>query len=120
MWAQIINALLGIWLMVAPAVLNFDGALRTNAHIVGPLAAACAIIAIWPATRSVRWVNVVLGVWMIVAAFVFAPWPVLFHGLSVGVLLAGFACVPGTTPYRLGGGWAMLRSSQRHTPTPPV
>jgi hypothetical protein len=120
MWAQLLNAVLGVWLMAAPAVLQYGGAIRTNDRIVGPLAAACAIIAIWPVTRSVRWVNVVLGVWLIVASVVLAPRHVLLHHIGVGVLLAGLACGRGTLPHQFGGGWAVLWSSQGQTPRSPM
>jgi hypothetical protein len=50
MWAQLINALLGMWLMAAPAVLGYIGPARTNDRIIGPLAAGAALIAIWETT----------------------------------------------------------------------
>ena len=90
MWAQMMNAVLGIWLMAAPTVLHYDGALQVNDRIVGPLAAACAIVALWPVTRPVRWVNVALGMWLIIAPWVFSvPKLALLHSVGVGFLLMG-------------------------------
>jgi hypothetical protein len=118
MWAQIINVLLGVWLMVAPALLNYNGALRTNDRIVGPLVATCAIIALWPVTRAVRWMNVGCGLWLLLAPWVCAAlWPLPLHSMGVGGLLIGLASVRGTLPSGFGGGWAMLWSSR--APTPP-
>jgi hypothetical protein len=37
MWAQVANAFLGIWLMAAPTVLEYDGAARINDLIAGRL-----------------------------------------------------------------------------------
>src|SRR5215207_3520539 len=69
MWPRLVNTLVGLWLMAAPAVLDYAGAARTNDRIVGPLAASFAVIAIWEVTRPLRWANVALGVWLLVA-----PW----------------------------------------------
>lgn len=109
MWAQLGNALLGIWLMAAPAVLHYAGAASVNDRIVGPLAAACAIIALSEVTRPVRWVNVALGLWLIVAPWIWgAPYRGAVNDVVVGLLLALCALVRGTHTQRVGGGWASL------------
>ena len=36
MLAQLINAMLGIWLMAAPTILGYGGPARPNHQIVGP------------------------------------------------------------------------------------
>ncbi|HET6567047.1 MAG TPA: SPW repeat protein [Rhodothermales bacterium] len=110
MWAQIINAMLGIWLMAAPAVLAYGGAANTNSRIVGPIAATFAITAMWSITRGTRWVNVVAGFWLLIA-----PWVLGYSQLApriddrvVGFLLVIFALVRGEAKYLYGGGWASL------------
>ncbi|MGH7966442.1 MAG: SPW repeat domain-containing protein, partial [Candidatus Binatia bacterium] len=50
MWAQLTNILLGVWLMVAPAVFGYVGTASTNDRIVGPLVASFAMIALSEAT----------------------------------------------------------------------
>jgi hypothetical protein len=110
MWAQLINAMLGIWLMAAPTILGYGGPARTNSHIVGPLAVSCAVIALWEVTRPVRWGNLALGLWLLVAPWVFTDtWGALFNSSLVGLLLMAFALVRGTVePQRFGGGWSAL------------
>ena len=109
MWAQIINALLGIWLMAAPAVLHYAGAASVNDRIVGPVAVACAIIAISAVTRPVRWVNMVLGLWLVIAPWILgAPYIVVLNSTAVGLLLMLCASVRGKISHRFGGGWASL------------
>ena len=110
MWAQIINAALGIWLMAAPAVLDYSGAADTNSRIIGPIAATFAIIAIWECTRGLRWVNVVVGLWLLMA-----PWVLGYDELApriddriVGGLLILFGLVKGKISHRFGGGWLSL------------
>jgi hypothetical protein len=110
MWAQLINAMLGIWLMAAPTILGYVGPARTNHQIVGPLAVSCAVIALWEVTRPVRWGNLALGLWLLVAPWMFTDtWGALFNSSLVGLLLMAFALVRGQAePQRFGGGWSAL------------
>ena len=109
MWPRIANAALGLWLMVAPAVLDYGGAARANDRIVGPVAASLAVIAISPVTRPLRWGTVALGVWLLIA-----PWLLAYdaasrvNSLAVGVGLIGFGLIRGPATQRLGGGWSAL------------
>ena len=113
MWARIVNVILGVWLLAAPAVLSYGDPARTNDRIVGPLAAAIAAIAAWEVTRPVRWLNLILGLWLFAA-----PWLLgyeagaMFNAMIVGLVLAACALVRGEyRPARFGGGWAALRRS---------
>jgi hypothetical protein len=109
MLPQIINAILGIWLMAAPAVLGYGRPASTNDHIVGPLVATFACIAIWEATRSVRWVNLPLGLWLIVAPLALGhPTSGQLNSVLCGIAIAGLSCVGGAVTRRFGGGWSTL------------
>ena len=109
MWAQLINAMLGIWLMAAPPVLDYGGAARMNHDIVGPLAVGCAVIAVWEVTRPLRWGNLALGLWLLISAWTFAlPWAVTLISSLVGVLLSTFSFMGGVDWQRYGGGWSSL------------
>ncbi len=114
MWAQIINAALGIWLMAAPAVLNYGDPAMTNVRIFGPLIATFAIISWWENTRPVaRW-NFPLGLWLLLAPWVLgygATAPTV-NSLLVGVLVMGLSLVLGTVEGRYGGGWSVLWQGQ--------
>jgi len=73
-WSSGINLLLGLWLIVAPWVLNYSGQNNAvwNEVIVG---AAIALIAFARVSAPeswapISWVNVILGGWMIIAPFV--------------------------------------------------
>lgn len=108
MWAQIINTALGIWLMAAPAVLGYGGAARTNDHIVGPIAATLACIALWSVTRPVRWVNLPLGLWLLLAPWILSyDTPATINSSVVGLALAVLSIPQGRRPV-YGGGWSML------------
>jgi general stress protein CsbA len=116
MWQQIVSLLLGLWLMAAPAVFGYGDPVRTNNHIVGPLVAAVATIAISEVTRPVRWVNVALGIWLLMA-----PWALGYgstsawvQSLVIGAALALLSTARGTITQRFGGGWPALW----HAPAP--
>lgn len=109
MWPQLAAFILGVWLTAAPDALGYGGAPAANDHVVGPLAAMFALIAVFEVTRPLRWLNLPLGLWL-----VFAPW-VLVHGTAelvnvtaVGIGLAGLASVRGRTGESFGGGWRVL------------
>lgn len=109
MWARIANAVLGVWLMVAAAVLSYGDPARTNDQIFGPIAFAVAVVSIWEVTRGVRWVNLALGLWLVVA-----PWllgygtEAVVNSTVVGLLLIALATVRGKVEQRFGGGWPAL------------
>jgi hypothetical protein len=114
MWAQALNVMLGIWLMVAPDALGFSDPARVVDRIVGPVAIFFAALALRDVTRPVRWANLITG-----AALLVAPWIVGYHtgiplvnSLVVGILLILFAALGGRTHQQTGGGWSSLLRSQ--------
>lgn len=107
MWAHVINAALGLWLMAAPAVLGYGAPGEVNDRILGPVAATFAIVAWWEATRPVRWVNLPIGIWLLLA-----PWllgydatAAIVNSMVVGLIMALCASVRGKVEKRYGGGW---------------
>jgi hypothetical protein len=109
MWAQFVNTALGVWLMAAPSVLAYGDPARTNDWVVGPLAATFACIAIWQATRGVRWANLPLGIWLVLAPVLLGyPTQPFVHSVLAGLLMMGVSCVRGELRKTFGGGWASL------------
>ena len=114
MLPRIINIILGLWLMAAPAALGYVGAARTNDRIAGPLAASCALIAAWEITRALRIVNAMIGIWLLIA-----PWLLAFSGINVanstlvGLMLLGCSLTRGHIRHSFGGGWKSLWESRR-------
>ena len=110
MFPRIVNILIGIWLMIAPAVLGYEGSAAKNSWIVGPLAASVAIIAIWETTRSLRYLNVLLGLWLLLAPWVlqFESTRALWISLIAGVVMIAVALVRRPIQQRIGGGWSVL------------
>lgn len=108
-WAQGVGLACGIWLMLSPGVLGYFGAARINDRVVGPFVATFACVAMWEATRALRWWNLPLAAWMVLAAFVldYPPQGRVSVALT-GVILGAVSLVRGAIRHRFGGGWAAL------------
>ncbi len=118
MRAQAVVTALGVWLMFAADLLPYDGAAQTNLQIVGPLVVTFGFIAMWQIARSLRWINLALGVWLALSAF--WQWndvALLVHSMIVGALIAGLSLVRGKLDDRVGGGWTMLWRSRQAAST---
>lgn len=113
MWAQVINALLGIWLMASPGIFGFEGTIADNDHIVGPVIASFAIISWWETTRTVRLYNLVPAVWLIIAPWVlgYENTTAVINDMAVGVLVISLAMVKGKIEGTFGGGWKAIWNS---------
>lgn len=78
-WQDWVSLILGIWLFISPWVLGFTSVANaaTNAWILGIAVAVVAIIALSMPQLWEEWVNLILGVWLIIA-----PWVVGFSNMS--------------------------------------
>jgi hypothetical protein len=110
MWAAILNIILGIWIIVAPAIFQFDENAANNNYIVGPLIVTFAIVAIWEVNRSARYFNLVTGIWMIAAPFLlsFDSSAATWMDVVSGALVALFSLFKGRISKKYGGGWRSL------------
>lgn len=108
--AAAVGVAVGIWMMLAPAVLGYSGSAATSDRIVGPTAAAVAWIAASEATRSIRWVNVPLGLWLVVSPLVLnPPASATLHVIVSGIALVASAIALAPMPAdEYGGGWRAL------------
>jgi hypothetical protein len=115
MWAQLLNTALGIWLTAAPDVIGFGGAAAAHHHILGPLVASSAFVAVWEVLRPIRWLTVLFGFWLLLA-----PWPFDFtpdaavNSIVVGLLLIVFGRVGDGVTQKYGGGWSALAAGREH------
>lgn len=114
MTALIVTLLLGLGLYAAPDLIGYDGAARVNHLIVGPIVASLSLIALADVARGLRWINLLLGAWLVLSAIVFPHEQVaLFMGVASGMAIAALAIVRGPLNQVLGGGWAaVIRPTQ--------
>jgi hypothetical protein len=110
MWAQILNMILGLWLMAAPDIIGYSGRAADNDNIIGPVIASFSIIALSGCTRSISMYNLPLGIWLFLA-----PWflgyedrSATFNDMAVGFLITGFSFFKRKTNKQYGGGWSAL------------
>ena len=114
MLARAAAALLGAWLMVAPALLGYRGIERTHDRIVGPIVITIAITAMSGVVRDLRRVNTVIAAWLLLA-----PWLLQFgrtattNAVLVGVMLGVVSLVRGTVATEYGGGWRAIWRDDR-------
>jgi ABC-type molybdate transport system permease subunit len=96
--ASSINILLGIWLIIAPWVLGYAdlSAAQTNDVIIGIIVAIVAAIRSFGAftTRGWSWINILAGIWLIIAPFVLGysnHTTPLWNDIILGIVIAVLA-----------------------------
>lgn len=93
-WTSGINIVAGLWLIIAPFVLGYEGiqAALWNDVLVGIIVAAFAVarVARPLMNPSLSWLNALLGLWLIVAPFVLG-----YGGAIEGEALAAEGAVGG-------------------------
>jgi hypothetical protein len=96
-WQDWVTLVLGIWLFISPWALGFYAGMAAaswNFFIVGVAFVVFAVAALNLRTLWEEWVNLVLGIWMIVS-----PWVLRFNGTAaarddsiiVGLIAAAMA-----------------------------
>lgn len=92
-----INVLIGLWLIIAPFALAYESSQGYwNDIIVGILIGAFALMRFMGAFRAawLSWINVLLGIWLIIAPFALgyatarSHWNDVIVGIIVAVLAA--------------------------------
>lgn len=94
-WRDVVNAVLGLWIVASPWVLGFAGEQTAawNAWIVGVIVAVAAVAALVQFHRWEEWVSAALGAWLIVSPWAFGVhaiqalvWNQIGVGLAIAVL----------------------------------
>jgi glucose dehydrogenase len=109
MWAQIVNILIGLFLMFSPTLWSYDKAASDHHYILGPLVITTGIIAIWEVNRGFRWMNVLFGAWLLISPFILGSRGINAEtDVFAGILLIIFSMVKGSVTQNYGGGWTSL------------
>ncbi|HKU51498.1 MAG TPA: vitamin K epoxide reductase family protein [Nitrospira sp.] len=117
-WNHLFVMALGVWLMAAPDVMQYEGPERIVAHITGPLVVSMAIIAMAEVTGFARWVNVALGLWLMLAPVLMGYEPLHIGARSAligGAILLLSLLVKRTGQEQTGGGWRRVWTTPLHT-----
>ncbi|OQW32320.1 MAG: hypothetical protein A4E19_20040 [Nitrospira sp. SG-bin1] len=118
-WNHLLVIPLGAWLMAAPDVMGYEGPERVVDHIVGPLVVSTAIIAMAEVTHSVRWVNVALGLWLMLAPVLlnYGPLHIGARSALIGGMILLLSFFKGRGRERTGGGWSRVWTTPSPTST---
>jgi hypothetical protein len=110
-WCDVANLVLGAFLLVSPWILGFDaGTVSQNAYISGLVIAGLAIAALAAFAVWEEWLNLIVGLWVLVS-----PWVLGFQGTTamrvhviIGAAVAILAAIElwmmSQTPPRLTAG----------------
>ena len=106
MWFQATAILLGLWLMVSPAILPATSAGASIDRIIGPFVVWVGVLALRSVTRSFRALHIISAVFLLIA-----PWlvtntvPLRWSSVLVGWALVVLAIARGRVSQRVGDGW---------------
>jgi nucleoside-diphosphate-sugar epimerase len=107
-WNLLASVLVGIWLMLTRLTVGAEGSLANADHVIGALAITFAVTALAEVGRPVRYLNVLLGIALLVVPFVYgASMPVILSELVCGVLLIALSLRRGPIRSRYGS-WNRL------------
>ena len=110
MWAQIVSLSLGIWLLIAPDVFDYGDPARSVERAIGPIVIVIAALAIRGVTRPVRHLNILTGLALLLAPWLFSYTliPAIATSALVGMAVLGLALVRGRVRQSYAGGWSAL------------
>lgn len=97
MTASGLNVLAAIWLLISPSLMGFAGtALATNVYVVAIIIGILALIRFFsptPNTNWLSWVNIMLGLWLIISPFIFGflGAGILWNAIIFGIIVAALA-----------------------------
>jgi nucleoside-diphosphate-sugar epimerase/uncharacterized membrane protein len=94
---------IGVWLMLTRLTVDAEGSMANVDHLVGALAVTFAVIALSEIGRPLRLLNVVLGVALVVLAFVYDAHPAsMWSSVACGLALAALSLRRGPVRQRYG------------------
>jgi hypothetical protein len=110
MWTAILNIILGFWLMIAPSVFKMNQVTSDNNYIIGPLVITFSVISLWDINRKAIRANILLGIWLLVALFLFdfTKTIAFFSNGACGSFIILFSSIKRKALGKYGGGWKSL------------
>jgi hypothetical protein len=95
-WKDVINLVLGLWLIISPWALSFSADRRPmwNALIIGVIIALAAIAALISFRKWEEWIEAVLGLWLIISPYFLgftSQMNATVNQVIVGIIVAALA-----------------------------
>jgi uncharacterized membrane protein len=109
-WTLLASALLGLWLMFSRLVFDTSGAMANSDHLVGALVTTVAVIAMAEVARPLRFINVLFGVWLVLAPWLLDGGSTLaaMSSVAVGLVLIALSLPRGKRSAEHYGAWDRL------------
>jgi Vitamin K epoxide reductase family len=105
-WSIFAQLAIGIWIMAQPHLLSFGGKIADYDYLLGAFVVTVAAVATAEVTRTVRFVNILLGLLLIVCASLFArPLPTVFYSELISGALLCIASLPRGAIIERYGNW---------------
>ena len=110
MWKGILNAFLGLWLMMSPSLFEMNEFTSNNNYIVGPLVITLSVISLWDINRKVIRANIPLAVWLLAALFIldYTKTIAFFSNGACAIFIILLSSIKRKAKGRFGGGWKSL------------
>lgn len=96
---------IGAWIMASPQVLGFSGTMADTNQVAGAIIITFAVIAMSEVARSLRFLNILFGMWLIAG-----PWIIgvdqntaMWSGVICGLLLIALSFPKGKVEDKRGG-----------------
>lgn len=88
-WNLLITALIGGWLLFANDIIGFKGLLAHNTDVCGALIVVFSVIAWAEVTRAVRYLNILIALWFVIATLVLPGTTtfLVWHSIIVGAVV---------------------------------
>lgn len=106
MWFQLCAIIVGLWLIVSPAILPATSAGASVDRIIGPFVVWVGVLGLRSVTRSFRALHLISALFLTIA-----PWlvtntvPLRWSSVLVGWALVVLALARGRVSQRVGDGW---------------
>ncbi len=114
-WNHLLVMVLGLWLMISPAVMGYEGPERLINLFTGALVASMALIASIETTRMFRWFNVILGTWLMLAPPMlhYHPFHIGVRSSLIGLAIIGLSLID-RSRHRQRARWGWIQLSLYH------
>lgn len=102
-WTLVLSGAIGVWLMCTRLTLGSEGAMANAEHLIGALILTVTVTALAEVMRPVRFVNVLLGLALVVTPFMLdaSTWGMV-SSIICGLALVGLSIPSGPIRYHYG------------------
>ncbi|HUG69365.1 MAG TPA: vitamin K epoxide reductase family protein [Pirellulaceae bacterium] len=103
-WTLTVSTAAGLWLMLSPWLLSMSGNAASGTQVAGALVITVSVVVMAEVARAGRYLNVLLGLWIVALPWVFDGAAVLFfvNNFVVGMLVVGLSVPKGVINERYG------------------